>query len=288
MTTLIRGAGPSFAYCERLTRRTARNFYPAFTVLPAPQRRAMCALYAFMRLTDDIADEGGDIPAKAAALTSWRTATAAALAGEYAHAIHPAFHATVRRHAIPHEYLYAVIDGVGMDLGPVELATFDDLYRYCYHVAGVVGLACIHIWEFSHDKAKDYAESVGVAFQLTNILRDLGEDFGRGRVYVPREELERFGCRLTPSGGQPLQAFNALMRFQVSRAREYYDRGKPLAGLLKPAGRAVFQVMERTYRGLLDRIESRGYDVFSQRVRLPGWRKLGLMLGALPVRWGWA
>jgi 15-cis-phytoene synthase len=279
----------SYEYCERRTRRAAGNFYHAFRVLPRPQRRAMCALYAFMRVSDDLADEPGPLADKRTALAAWRQATRAALdAGVYTHHLHAAFHDTVRLFAIPHDYFTAVLDGVESDLESVAVPTFAELYRYCYRVASVVGLACIHIWGFTGDEAKPLAEKAGVAFQLTNILRDLAEDRARGRVYLPCDELERFDCPPDSWGASRPNEFQALMRFQVERARGYYRESAPLAGLLSPAGRAVFQVMSRTYRGLLEQIEARGYDVFSRRVRLSKWRKLGLLLRAFPVRWGWA
>jgi phytoene synthase len=277
----------SYAYCERLSRRQAGNFYPAFRVLAAPQRRAMCALYAFLRIADDLSDEPGEPADKRRALARWRQGLDGALQGDYAHPIHAALHDTVTRHGIPRAYLEAALDGVEMDLAPVSYGTFEELRLYCYRVASVVGLSCIHIWGFSGDEAPAYAESAGIAFQLTNILRDLGEDAGRGRVYLPAEDLERFGYDPGRLGrGERDERFRALMRFQVERARRFYDAAWPLGPLLRPAGRAVFLMMARTYRGLLDLIERRDYDVFSRRVSLGRWRKLLLAARALPVRWG--
>jgi phytoene synthase len=278
----------SQAYCEELARRQAGNFYHAFRLLPRPQRRAMCALYAFMRVTDDLTDEPGDVAAKRAALDEWRRQFHQALAGQDSHPLHPAFRQAVTAHGIPAEYLLAVLDGVAMDLEPCRYTTFAELYRYCYHVASAVGLCCIHIWDFQGDRAKEYAEAAGIAFQLTNILRDLGEDAARGRVYLPAEDLERFGYRPEQlARGERTEAFRALMRFEADRARGYYEASRPLAGLLPPPGRAVFQVMSRTYRGLLGAIVRRDFDVFSRRVRVAGWRKLWFVTQALPVCWGW-
>ncbi len=278
----------SYGFCEALARRTAGNFYPAFRVLPAPQRRAMCALYAFMRIADDLSDEPGPAADKRAQLRRWRDALGHALAGDYRHVALPALHDTVRRYGVPPAYLEAVLDGVEMDLEPVAYATFAELRLYCYRVASAVGLACIHVWGFRGGAAERYAEDAGLAFQLTNILRDLAEDAARDRVYLPREDLERFGYdpdRLRR--GERDAAFRALMQFEVSRARGFYDASEPLVPLLAPAGRAVFLMMARTYRGILDEIERRDYDVFSARVRLSRWRKLWLAAGVLPVRLGW-
>ena len=281
--------GPSHAYCERLARREAGNFYHAFRLLPGDQRRAMCALYSFMRVADDLADGPGAAADKRPSLADWRRRLDAALQGDYSHPLHPAFHDAIRRFGVPPAYLHAVIDGVEMDLDAVRYETFADLYPYCYRVASAVGLACIHVWGFSDERAKAHAEAAGVAFQLTNILRDLGEDAGRGRVYLPREDLARFGYGEEALRGRVRDdAFRSLMRFEVERAADYYRAAEPLAGLLRPAGRAVFLTMLRTYRGLLEAIVRRDYDVFSSRVRLGRWHKLWLAARALPVRWGWA
>jgi phytoene synthase len=278
----------SYAYCEELTRREAGNFYPAFRVLPRDQRLSMCALYAFMRIADDLSDEPAPTDGKRQRLGQWRRAFDRALGGTYGHPLHAALDDTVRRHRIPRDYLEAVIDGVEMDLEPVRYATFTELRGYCYRVASVVGLASIHVWGFRDERAKEYAEKAGLAFQLTNILRDLGEDAARGRVYLPQDELDRFGYDVARlARGQRDDAFRALMRFQVGRARDYYDAAWPLAPLLEPAGRAVFLMMAHTYRGLLDVIERRDYDVFSRRARVSNWKKLWLALRVLPVRYGW-
>jgi 15-cis-phytoene synthase len=278
----------SHAWCDRLARREAGNFYHAFRILPSDQRRAMCALYAFMRIADDLADGPGDNAEKRRALASWRRQLNEALAGEDCHPSSAALRQTILGYGIPPRYLEDVLEGVAMDLDTDRYNTFADLYPYCYRVASAVGLACIHIWGFENERALEYAESAGIALQLTNILRDLGEDADRGRIYLPREDLLRFGydeesLRLRVRD----QRFHALMRFQVARAQEYYDAAAPLASLLRPAGRAVFLVMLRTYHGLLEAIVRRDYDVFSSRVRLSKLHKLWLAARALPVRWGW-
>jgi phytoene synthase len=276
----------SYAYCDRVARREAGNFYHAFRLLPRTQRHGLAALYAFLRVTDDLVDGSGSGEAKCARLADWRRRLGQALAGRYSHRVHAALHATVAGRGIPAEYIEAALDGVEMDLGPVAYDTFSDLYQYCYRVASVVGLACIHVWGFADAKAKRYAEEVGVGFQLTNILRDLREDAARGRVYLPKEDLDRFGYAPEELRGAVRdERFRSLMRFEVGRARRYYDAARPLAALLPPPGRAAFLVMSRTYRGLLDAIERRGYDVFSRRVRLRPWHKWWLAARALPVRW---
>jgi phytoene synthase len=246
----------------------------------------MCALYAFLRVADDLSDGPGSVAARRSDLAAWRRDLDGAVGGVYTHPLHPAFVQTLRVHRIPLEYIQAVLDGVEMDLEPVRYITFVQLRRYCYHVASAVGLACIHIWGFRHPRALVYAETAGLAFQMTNILRDLAEDAGRGRVYLPQEDLARFGyteeelCR-----GERTSRFRDLMRFEVERARGLYDQAMPLLGLLSPPGRAVFWLMTRTYRGLLDAMEQRDYDVFGTRVAVSRWRKLFLAVRALPLRW---
>jgi phytoene synthase len=279
----------SYTYCENLARREAGNFYHAFRVLPNSQRRAMCALYAFLRVADDIGDGPGEVSAKRAQLADWRRSLGQALAGDYSHRLHPAFHHTLAAHRIPTAYIEAVLDGVEMDLETVRYATFADLERYCWRVASAVGLACLHIWGVAGERSVPYAEKAGIAFQLTNILRDVGEDAGRDRIYLPREELTRFGYSEDDlRRGEQNAEFRALMRFQVERARSFYDAAAPLTELLPPPGRAVFWLMASTYRGLLEAIEQRDYDVFSSRIRLSRWSKFCLALRALPLRWGWA
>jgi phytoene synthase len=276
----------SYAFCEQIARQHAGNFYPAFRLLPGAQRRALCALYAFMRIADDLADTPGPAAAKVGPLKEWRGQLHGALAGIYRHPLHPALHHTITTFDVPPRYLEEVLDGVAMDLVHDRYETFQDLYNYCYRVASAVGLACIHVWGFTSAKALAHAEAAGVALQLTNILRDLGEDAARGRIYLPREDLVLFGY--APEGlatGRRDGAYQQLMRFQVARARTYYEAAEPLVALLRPAGRPVFLMMLRTYRGLLDAIERRGYDVFSSRVRLSRWRKLWLAAGCLPSRW---
>src|SRR5579859_7987993 len=171
----------SYAYCQQLARREAGNFYHAFRVLPGPQRRAMCVLYAFLRITDDLSDGPGSPDEKRAALENWRRQLDDALSGKYAHDLAPALHDVVQHFRVPRQYLDEAIDGVMMDLDRTRYQTLAELYRYCYHVASVVGLSCIHIWGFAGEEAKEYAEKAGIAFQLTNILRDLREDVERDR-----------------------------------------------------------------------------------------------------------
>jgi phytoene synthase len=255
-------------------------------MLPLPQRRAMCALYSFMRVTDDLADEPGNVVDKRNAVRSWRRQLQECLSGTSTHPLHPALCDTVARYSIPSKYLEDVLDGVEMDLGAVRFEAFSQLYDYCYHVASAVGLACIHIWGFSHADAKKPAEAAGIALQLTNILRDLGEDRAAGRVYLPTEDLDRFGCSVVDLGRVDVPAYRQLMAFEIERARGYYTAAGALGPYLTRTGRSVFNLVLSTYRGILDEIERRGYDVLSSPIRLSRWTKFRLALKTLPMRWG--
>jgi phytoene synthase len=282
----------SFAVCRTITRAAGSSFPLAFHLLPPAKRRGMEALYAFMRVTDDLADEPADLAIKRARLARWRVGLMAALAGYPSHPVHAALAHTVTRFTIPTEYLTAVIDGVESDLEPVRFATFADLYPYCYRVASAVGLACVCVWGLaagvSPTEAAGPAEAAGIAFQLTNILRDLGEDAAQGRAYLPVDEWQRFGCPPSEwTGPHRPTTFHKFMQFQADRAHDYYRRAEPLGRMLTRDGRAIFQVMSGTYRSLLREIERREFDVFTRRVRVSRWRKGLVFLSAWPVKWGW-
>jgi phytoene synthase len=270
----------SYDYCSRVARSRARNFYYSFVLLSAQQRKAMCAIYAFMRHCDDLSDEPG---ATRDGIERWRGEMEDALEGRFSgHPVWPGFHHTVRRFGIPHEYFREMIAGVLSDLEPRRFETFGDLYRYCYQVASVVGLTTIHIFGFDTRSALPLAERCGVAFQLTNILRDIPEDAGRGRIYLPVEDLRRFGV-----GEEELRAgtrskdFLDLMRFEAARARAYYNESQPLLDLVHPRSRPSLWALISIYSRLLERIERSGYDVFTRRVRVPAVEKSWIIVRAL-------
>lgn len=273
----------SCRYCQRLARRTGRNFYYSFLMLPRGLFRDMCVLYAFMRHTDDLGDRE-DMPAseRSARLEDWRRRLDAALAGDPGDdPILPALADMVGRRQVPATYLHEVIAGVASDLTPRRFETFTELEGYCYQVAGAVGLCCIHVWGFQDPRAKALAVECGLAFQLTNILRDLGEDAAADRIYLPNEDLDRFGySRADIAGGVIDDRFRELMRFQVARARVHYQRAAELCGYLGRRGRCAFTAMFRIYQALLEEIERREFDVYSDRVRLSAPRKLAIALGS--------
>src|SRR4051794_39317531 len=209
----------SYRFCGELSRREARNFYYSFLLLPPHLRRSMCAIYAFMRQTDDLADDPTPGRDRDALLGHWRRDVHRALDAGKSDAWPglAALAATVERHAIPRHYLDDVIDGVAMDLNPEPFPTFDDLYGYCYRVASAVGLCCLHIWGYRSEggRAEALAESCGVALQLTNILRDVREDAQLGRIYLPREDLDRFGVAVADlNASRPSDSVRALLAFQ--------------------------------------------------------------------------
>ena len=268
----------SYAWCAGVARSQAKNFYYSFLLLSGPKRRAMCAIYAFMRYSDDLSDAAG-IADRAAAIARWRLDLESALAGTLPdHPVWPAFTDTVARYKIPHRYFFEMIEGVSSDLEPRAIETFGELYGYCYRVASVVGLTIIHIFGFEDPQALELAEKCGVAFQLTNILRDVREDAQNGRVYIPAEDLRRFG--VTPKTFEPGDAFLRLMEFEARRARQYYDESAPLVELIHPQSRASLRALIGIYSRLLDRIVASNYDVLSQRVRVPGWEKAWTVIRA--------
>lgn len=278
----------SYSYCQDVSRKTAGNFYYSFRTLPPEQFRAMCALYAFMRISDDIGDDVTiPVAERANRLRGWREEFECVFLqhednSKTTHEVFPALADTVRRYQIPLKYFHAVLDGIESDLEPNGFETFADLERYCYQVAGAVGVCCLFIWGFHDERAIEHAVDCGTAFQLTNILRDLGEDAEMGRTYLPREDLRRFDFSAVDLADRCRDGrFERLMRFEVERAKTYYKKAQGLFDLLDRPGKPVFTAMLDIYGGLLSEIERRNYDVFTERVSLSKWRKLRISVGAV-------
>jgi phytoene synthase len=277
----------SWAHCRAVAKQRARNFYYSFILLPPEKKNAMCAMYAFMRYCDDLSDEPG---ATRSAIDHWRDALTEALAGRPDHnPAWPAFLDAVNRYCIPHEYFFEMIEGVASDVGPnVEpraIATFDELYQYCYRVASVVGLTTIHIFGFTSSDALALAEKCGIAFQLTNILRDVREDAALGRVYLPAEDLTRFGVSLDDlKNARRTEKFGRLMEFETSRARRYYHESAPLLDLIEPESRPSLWALIAIYSRLLDHLADSHYDVLIRRISLSRLEKTWIVLRAA-LRW---
>jgi 15-cis-phytoene synthase len=256
----------SYEHCRNLAWAAARNFYYGFALLPNAKRDALCALYAFMRRADDISDSAGETQEKGKGLKVWRSAMDQALQGNYnGSQLWPAFHDTIERYKIPADYFHDLMHGTEMDLEIRTYETFEDLSRYCYCVAGTVGLCCVHVFGFRDRKALELAPKLGTAFQLTNILRDVAEDYSMGRVYLPQEDLDRFGCTqkdLASSVATP--AFIELMRFEADRAWRLYEEGVELLDLISADSRSSLWTLIRIYSGVLAKIESIRYDVLAQ------------------------
>jgi squalene synthase HpnC/squalene synthase HpnD len=276
----------SYDECKRVARESASNFYYAFYLLPEQKRRSLGALYAYMRLVDDAADEPGDVASKQRGLSRWRGLTDAAYAGDTSgHAILPAFADTCSRFSIPSRYFHDLISGAEMDLTEPSYATFDRLREYCYRVAGTVGLTCIHVFGFRDPRAPDVAERLGIAFQLTNILRDLRTDYEMGRVYLPQEDLEQFGVRAAELAGPVSPKLAELMEFEAERAWKFYEEGAEIVGMVERDSRGALFALARTYSTLLAAIGARGFDVFSSRVRLKTAEKFGILVRAQLGAW---
>jgi 15-cis-phytoene synthase len=269
----------SYAHCRAIAKKRARNFYYSFVLLPPEKKNAMCAMYAFMRYCDDLSDEPG---ATLSAIERWRDSLTAALARRPdSNLVWPAFLDSVERYSIPHEYFYEMIEGVASDLQPGTITTFDELYRYCYQVASVVGLTTVHIFGFTSPDALPLAEKCGIAFQLTNILRDVREDASLGRVYLPAEDLVRFGVSVDDlKNARRTEQFGRLMEFETARARRYYRESAPLLDLIEPKSRPSLWALIAIYSRLLDHLAESHYDVLVRRISLSSLEKTWIVLRA--------
>ena len=282
----------SYEACHTLARASHSNFYYAFYLLPKAKRDALAALYAFMRMVDDIADGGADFAAKQRGLARWRTILDEAATGQElrvdgntalvsaaevpgANEIVPALADTMRRFRIPARYLHDHISGAEMDLTLSRYPTFDRLKEYCYRVAGTVGIACTHVFGFREARGLDLADKLGLAFQLTNIIRDVREDLQAGRVYLPEEDLARYAVSPEDFGrSEATLGVRELLRLEADRAWDCYEQGAALLGLIEPDSRPALWLLVHTYSALLARIEALDFAVFGERVRLSRAEKL--------------
>jgi phytoene synthase len=263
-----------------LTRRSGSNFYYSFLFLPRAKREAIYALYAFCRTVDDAVDQqGGTAAEQRRALAEWRAELARVYEGGPTRPLGVHLAQVVRAFAIPRQHLEAVLDGVEMDIDKRRYATFDELFEYCYRVAAAVGLACIEVFGYTDPRAREYAVNLGVALQLTNIMRDLAADAARGRIYLPLDELRRFGYTEEDLlRGRYTRPYLELMRFQADRTHAYYRAARAAR---PPGHRRRFlaaEIMGVIYHALLRAIEARRFQVFDQRVRISTPRKLALAL----------
>jgi squalene synthase HpnC len=276
----------SYVECNRIARAAHSSFYLAFYGLRKEKRNSLCALYAFMRLVDNVSDEPGDVDSKRRGLARWRAMLDEAAAGRMeGHPILPALADTIARFEIPTRYFHDLILGAEMDLTVASYATFDRLSEYCYRVAGTVGLTCLHLFGFRDPRAPDLAERLGLAFQMTNILRDVRSDFEMGRVYLPQEDLDRFGCEAGDLRGPLKPELRDLLEFEADRTWRLYEEGAPLVGQVDADSRATLWALVRTYSSLLARIEECGFDVFSSRISLSSAEKLQYLLTAGMSHW---
>jgi 15-cis-phytoene synthase len=269
----------AYMRCEVVTREHSRTFHMASALLPAGKREAVRALYAFCRISDDLVDEGG--ANRTEDLARWRQESLQA---------HPhpdnlvalAWADARARYGIPRQYAEQLLDGVAADIDHLRYQTFEELAHYCYGVASTVGLMSMHIVGYANDDAIPFAIKLGVALQLTNILRDVGEDWQRGRFYLPLDEMAEFGlaeAELPISGDDP--RWVAFMQFQIERTRQLYREALPGIGLLDPQGRFAIAAAAELYQGILDDIEANQYDVFNRRAHVSDLQKLR----RLPAIW---
>ena len=269
----------AYRFCQDYTRSRAKNFYYAFAALPPAKRRAIYAAYAFAGQVDDAADGDASLEAKTHELVEYRRRLDGCYHGQRQEPLFVALGNAAERFALPREHFEELVNGVEMDLTTYRYRTFEELRPYCYRVASVVGLICIQVFGHRpHPRARDFATDMGIALQLTNIMRDVKEDAERGRIYLPLDELERFGySEAELLRGDYNEAFRLLMAFQAERARGYFASGRRLLPLLSLRSRLCINVLQGVYFEILRRIEERRYDVFSERVSFSDREKLTLI-----------
>ncbi|MCH7643252.1 MAG: presqualene diphosphate synthase HpnD [Myxococcales bacterium] len=267
----------AYRECAEITRRSGSSFASAFWMLPKPKRNALHAIYAFCRLADDIADDPEVAGDRTALLARWREELDGAYRGKAQHAVGVALSDAVERFRLPEGVFLDLLAGVEFDLADGPIETFDDLRLYCYRVASTVGLLVVRILGFKNPRSLEFAETLGIAVQLTNVLRDVGDDASTGRIYLPRDELERFGVSTgSVLAGHGTDALQPMLRFSAERAASYYERAEDLLPdedrrSLRPA-----TAMGRIYRALLDELIEREFPCFEQPLRLSKPRRIAI------------
>ncbi len=265
------------ARCAEILSRSGSSFALPIRLLPVPKRAGTTAIYAFCRVADDLVDEATTVPAARAGLDAFENCFRAAIAGEEVDdPVIRALHDTVQRFAVPADLLLDILTGVRMDLERRQYRTVTDLEIYCRRVASAVGLAAMHVWGFQDGpETRSAADACGLAFQWTNILRDIPEDLGRGRIYLPEEDFLAAGCRSEDlRAGRIGPEFSRLAALEADRAEGWFNAARPLDGALSPDGRRVFRAMFGVYRELLGAVHRQGIAIFSRRVRPAKWRLL--------------
>jgi phytoene synthase len=266
---------PDEDYCREKVAQSGSSFYYSFLFLPPERRRAITALYAFCREVDDIVDDVHEPAVARAKLAWWRQEIGLAYAGQAQHPVARALQSVVTRYPVPEAHFQAVIDGMTMDLEQNRYLDFAALEQYCHRVAGVVGLMSAEIFGYENPETRSYARDLGIAFQLTNILRDVGEDARRGRIYLPQEDLARFDVApsllINRTGGE---SFRRLMAFEADRARTWYAQALAKLDPRDHRAQRTGLIMAAIYRTLLDEIERDGFDVLDRRTSLTPLRKL--------------
>jgi phytoene synthase len=262
-------------YCQQKAAASGSSFYYSFLFLPAERRRAITALYAFCREVDDVVDESADAQLAATKLAWWRAEVGNLFAGTPQHPVTRALRPFLGKYAVAQEQLLEIIDGMEMDLRQSRYLDWPALERYCYRVAGVVGLLAAEIFGYRDERTREYARRLGIAFQLTNIIRDVGEDARKNRIYLPMDELKRFGVPASDIlQAKDTPAFQELMRFEAERARTHYAEAMATLPAADRRAQRPGLVMAAIYRALLAEIERDGFRVLSQRTSLTPLRKL--------------
>jgi phytoene synthase len=264
-------------YCQQKAVQSGSSFYYSFLFLPAERRRAITALYAFCREVDDTVDECTDVTVARNKLMWWRKEITAMLSGTPSHPVTQALQPHMAAYALDGKYLLAIIDGMEMDLDQTRYLDYAGLKKYCWHVASAVGILSARIFGITHDETLQYAEQLGLAFQLTNIIRDVGEDARKGRIYLPVNELQQFNVTAADIlNARHSENFEKLMRFQAERAQAVYDEAFALLPSADRRAQRPGLMMAAIYRALLNEIESDGFHVLKQKISLTPIRKLWL------------